>query len=109
MMRGHPSEQRLQRWLEAESGDRYAGHIAHCPLCQERLEQMTALEPQVREQLTSDLSAPSTLEQRIRDHLERKLADRETMAVLGELMNTGLRTSQVLLTGEQQEEEDDNG
>jgi tetratricopeptide (TPR) repeat protein len=43
---GHPSDAQLQAWLDGLPGslNTLSGHINDCPTCQERLEQLTALD-----------------------------------------------------------------
>lgn len=108
-MAEHPSDRRLQRWVEGRRTLLTSNHVQHCPQCAQRLEEMTALEVGLRERLTSDLSPADLVAKRMTERLERAFADRETMSVLIDLMNNGLRTSQVLLEGQLEGEDERDG
>lgn len=102
----HPSDRGLSRWAAGRPSLRSSDHAQHCPQCQERLEQITELEPQVRAQLEASLAPTESFEARLRDRLEQKVSNREALAVVADLMDAGLRTSQMLVEGEQKEEDD---
>jgi hypothetical protein len=76
-------------------------------MCLERLEQITELEPRLRADLETNLAPQPSLEQRLWERLEAKLADREALSVFTELMDIGPETSWLLLEGPHKEERDD--
>lgn len=102
----HPSDERLDRWASGEADRRSSGHIVHCLQCQSRLEYLTELEPRLRAELEATLSPGPTLEQRLVQRLERTLSGREAWELMADLLNTGVRTSLLLIEAER--EEDDN-
>jgi hypothetical protein len=95
----HPSDDALGRWSAGGSGRRAARHAEHCPMCLERLEQITDLEPRIRAELELDLMPRPTLENALWDRLEARMAEREAVSVLTELMDVGPETSRLLLEG----------
>lgn len=103
----HPSDAALGRWSGGRRSLRAARHARHCPLCLERLEQITELEPDVRAELEADLTSPSALEQQLWDRLEARLADQEALTVFSELMDVGPQTTWLLLGGTPNDGEDD--
>lgn len=107
----HPSDTRLERWVGGRRTPLISSHVQHCPQCQQRLEDLTTLEGELRQRLTDDLASSEEVARRVRDRLERALADRETMSLLADLLNNGVRTSRVLLDSDrgEQEEEDEHG
>lgn len=109
MAKSHPSDEKLTRWVEGRSTPITNTHIEHCPQCLQRLEDQTALEEDLRQRLADDLAPSRTVSQRLQERLERALADRETMSMLTDLMNNGLRTSHVLLEGDHRDKDDLDG
>ena len=68
-------------------------------MCLERLEQITDLEPRIRSELEADLMPRPALETGLWDRLEARMAEREALSVLTELMDVGTETSRLLLEG----------
>jgi hypothetical protein len=68
-------------------------------MCLERLEQITDLEPRIRSELEADLMPRPALETALWDRLEARMAEREALSVLTELMDVGPETSRLLLEG----------
>lgn len=97
MSRRHPSDDALTRWSEGSASRRDARHVEHCPLCSDRLEQMTQLAPQLRMELEADLMPRALLESRLWDRLEARIANREAVAVLTDLMEVGPTVTRLLL------------
>ncbi|WP_432476094.1 hypothetical protein [Nocardioides sp. GXQ0305] len=95
----HPSDSALGRWSSGGRSWRAARHAQHCPLCLERLELITELEPRLRAELETGLAPQSAWEQTLWDRLEARLADHEAFAVFTDLMDVGPETSWMLLTG----------
>lgn len=109
MAKTHPSDRRLDRWIEGRSTPFTDSHVQHCPQCLQRLEERTALEDELRQRLTDDLTPPDTVARRLQQRLERAFADRETISMVTDLMNNGLRTSHVLLEGDPEDEDENDG
>lgn len=103
----HPSDTRLLRWAEAGKERGLTRHVVHCRLCEQRLETLTGLAPALRAQLTTALAPSSTFEQRLHEHLNQRLRNHETLAVLGELLEVGPLTSRLLLDPDPEDAEDD--
>ena len=95
----HPSDSTLGRWSAGTTSRRAARHAEHCPMCLERLEQITELEPRLRSELAADLMPRPALETRLWERLEARIAEREAISVLAELMDVGPETSRLLLEG----------
>jgi hypothetical protein len=72
---------------------------------------MTTLEDAMLQRLNDDLASPEEVARKVQDRMERAFADRETVALLTDLLGNGVRTSRVLLDGdrEEQDEEDEHG
>ena len=103
----HPSDTSLERWSTGGPSRRAARHAQHCPLCLERLEQITALEPRIRAELEADTMPRPSLEAALWDRLESRIAEREAISVFTELMDVGPATSRLLLEGTVDEGGDD--
>jgi hypothetical protein len=95
----HPSDTTLGRWSAGTRSRRAARHAMHCPMCLERLEQITELEPQIRSELEADLMPRPSLEEALWDRLQARIAEREAISVFTELLDVGPETSRVLLEG----------
>jgi len=108
-MAEHPSDRRLERWAEGRRTPLTNSHVQHCPQCAQRLEEITALEAGLREHLSHDLAPSDLVAARMAKRLEQAFADRETMSVLIDLVSNGLRTSQVLLEGQREDEDESDG
>lgn len=105
----HPSDARLQQWVEGRRAPLTNNHVQHCPQCLDRLEDLTALEDELRHRITDDLAASDAVVRRMRARIERTLADRETMSVLTDLMNNGVRTSHVLFESDPEDKDEHDG
>jgi hypothetical protein len=106
MTLGHPSDKKLAQWATDGKGHRAARHALHCSLCERRLEAHTELAAQLKTDLAASLTPPTAFEQRIRERLNQSLLDRETLAVLADLLNIGPQTSRLLIETEPEEEND---
>ena len=95
----HPSDATLGRWSAGSTSRRAARHAEHCPMCLERLEQITELEPRIRAELGADLMPRPSLESALWERLEARLAEREAISVLTDLIDVGRETSRLLLEG----------
>lgn len=104
---GHPSDEQLARWAAEGKGQRAASHALNCLLCERRLEAITELAPQLREQLAATLEPADTFEERLQERLNQRLFDRETIAVLTDLMDVGPETTRLLLGAEEGNEDDE--
>lgn len=99
----HLSDAALSSWSAGRTSRGAARHLEHCPLCLARVEQMTELEPRVREDLEATLMPLRSLEEAVWDRLEARVADREALSVLTELIDVGPATSLLLLGGVEDE------
>ena len=72
----------------------------HCPMCLERLEQITELEPQIRSELEADLMPRPSLEEALWDRLQARIAEREAISVFTELLDVGPETSRAAAGGD---------
>lgn len=103
----HPSDEQLARWADGGKARRVESHAMDCPLCERRLEAITALEPRIRDQLAESLEPSDTFEQRLRERLNQRLLDQETLEVLIDLAGTGPAASGLLLGLDMDTEEGD--
>lgn len=99
----HLSDAVLTSWSAGRTHRGAARHLEHCPLCLARVEQMTELAPRVRADLEASLMPQRSLEEALWDRLEARVADREAMSVLTELIDVGPATSLLLLGGVEDE------
>ncbi len=104
----HPSDLALDRWSSGSTSRRTARHAGHCPLCLERLEALTELEPVLRSELESDRMPRAALETKLWDRLEATIANREALSVITDLMDVGPQTTRLLLEGTVDEGRDDD-
>jgi hypothetical protein len=104
----HPSDDALTKWSEGTASRRAERHVEHCPLCLDRLEQMTQLAPQLRTQLEADLMPHDLLESRLWDRLEARIANREAVAVLTDLMEVGPTVTRLMLDAHVDRGDDDD-
>ncbi len=95
----HPSDAQLVRWAKDGTGQRAAHHIGHCPWCEHRLEAITELGPQLREQLGAALEPTESFEDQLQERVNQWLLNQETFAVLSDLVDTGPETARLLMTG----------
>ncbi len=103
----HPSDTTLGRWSAGSGSRRAARHAQHCPMCLQRLEQITELEPRIRAELGADHMPRPSLENALWERLETRIAEREALSVLTELMEVGPETSRLLVEGTVDEGGDD--
>lgn len=103
----HPSDAQLIQWATHGTGQRAANHIGHCPWCEGRLEAITELGPQLRQQLGAALEPTESFEQRLQERVNQWLLDRETFAVLSDLVDAGPETARLLMAAEERDADDE--
>jgi hypothetical protein len=103
----HPSDAELARWAKDGTGQRAANHIEHCLWCERRLEAITELGPQLREQLDAALEPAESFEQRLHERLNQWLLNQETFAVLSDLVDVGPETARLLIAAEERDRDDE--
>lgn len=102
----HPSDRQLLRWTATGKGRSTARHALHCSLCERRLEVLTELGPQAKARFTAALAPSRAFEERLQTRVNQRLVNQETLAVIGDLMEVGPRTSWLLLEPHPEDEED---
>lgn len=103
----HLSDAALSSWADGRAHRGAARHVEHCPLCLDRLEQMTELEPGVRSDIEASLMPLRSLEEALWDRLEARVADREALSLVTDLIDVGPATSMLLLGGAEDDGEHD--
>jgi hypothetical protein len=103
----HPSDEQLARWVQDGTGQRAQRHAVQCPFCERRLDALTELAPQLRQQLAASVEPGEAFAQRLQERLDQRLFDQETLAVLTDLADVGPETTRLLLAAEERDEDDD--
>ncbi len=100
----HPSNKKLQRWLDAdgESGEpideSVDAHVANCDRCATRLEELAQPVPELTAALTQSLRAPEDLVQRLGARMTDTIRNQEDLRLFFELMGIPLATVRNLMT-----------
>ncbi len=112
MIRRHPIDGLLHRWLDADddaNGDvaKVSAHLESCARCAGRIEQLVELDSPpggpVGDALVTLLSPPAGLTARVERRVVDRLGARQMAAVVGDLLGAAIETSKLLLTEEDHE------
>ncbi len=112
MIRRHPSNDALRRWLQADNESdlpEVTEHVDDCLRCATRLEELAAKSDAeldssgIASALVNLLAPPEGLSDRVEDKVNDRLSSRQVVSVLGDLFGAGFETSKLLLTEEDNE------
>lgn len=102
-MKRHPSRKQLRAWSDG-AHDRLSSHIERCDRCVVLLEEMTLLDPGIRQVLVRVTQPRPGFTERIETAVEERRKSAETWSVVGDLFSLGWRTFDALV-----EEEGEDG
>ncbi len=106
MIRRHPTNAALRRWLDTESVEELpevSAHVDRCSRCAakiEALDDVVGEEPGIAAALISLLEPADGLAARIEHGVNDRLGSRQMALVLGDLFAAAVETSKLLLTEE---------
>lgn len=93
----HPSQRRLQRWLQTGDSRLVENHIDLCERCQSVLDALSALDERVVAGLESATSPPLDLGERTTGGVEERLRNEATAGTFLDLFGIGWKTVQAAL------------
>lgn len=97
----HPSNARLSRWAHGEEPG-LDDHVENCLRCATRIENFDEENAGgVNFALMQILKPPAELRPRIHEGIQRKLAERGDMSLIGDLIGLPYQTARVLSQGAQ--------
>ena len=96
-MSRHPSRQRLQRWLETGETRRVDRHVDECVVCQETLEELSALDEDLVADLQAATTPPVDITERTHGGVRSRLRDEAAFGAFLELFTIGTDTVRTIL------------
>ncbi len=93
----HPSNRKLQRWLDDGEPQDVDEHVAGCVRCANRLEELATPLPELSQALSRSMQAPDDLVQRLGVRMTESMRTREDLRLLLELMGVPLATVRSLM------------
>ncbi len=85
----HPSRRRLQTWLDSGRPRRIDRHVAECRVCQEDLDELSALDDSTLSDLVAATEPPEDLTDRVADGVDTRLRDEASAAAFADLFTIG--------------------
>lgn len=96
----HPNRRRLQRWLDTGEPRRVAKHIAACVRCQEKLEELTALDEGLVADLQAATTPPEDLTDRTQGGVDARLRNEAALGAFLDLFVIGWDVTRTVLDPE---------
>jgi hypothetical protein len=97
MSRGHPTDQVLLGWLDSAKPGRVGRHVDDCEQCLDRLDQLSAFDTGLLDELDSASAPPVDLARRTTGGAHGRIAAEEAMSTLVELFGLPWQTAVVML------------
>ena len=97
----HPSNRKLERWLDDGESLDVDEHVATCSRCANRLEEMASPGAELGAALQASLRAPDDLVQRLGVRMTQSMRNREDLRMFLELMGISWPTVRNLMTEEE--------
>jgi hypothetical protein len=98
---GHPSRDRLKRWLNAAEGDdpKLDAHLETCGRCAAVIEALAedGGGATISQALLDVLSGPPGLSTRLEQQVVARLGSREWLGLMAELFGAGVETGRMLI------------
>ncbi|MEM7094122.1 MAG: hypothetical protein AAF567_14040 [Actinomycetota bacterium] len=91
----HPSDRRLQQWLDGEESELDA-HVESCQRCADRIEHLAAATTPLRGPLLQLLAPPDGLGDLLRGGIDDRMRTREDLTLVGELFGLPIRAARVM-------------
>jgi hypothetical protein len=85
----HPNRRRLQRWLETGDTRRVTKHIERCSVCQETMEELSALDEKLVADLQAATSPPADLRERTHGGVDMRLRNEAAVGAFLDLFTLG--------------------
>lgn len=96
-MSAHPDDAALQAWLVTGRPTRVERHLDACGRCLGRVEELSALDPELRTELDSVTAPPGDMAARTGRRVQGRLAAQEALSVVAELFALPWRTLDALV------------
>jgi hypothetical protein len=104
-MSRHPSNQRLQAWLESGGPARVGKHVDGCERCMALLEELSDLGDTLVAELSDALAAPTDVEDRTARQVESRLRDEAAFTAFLDLFTVGWFATKTILDIEEESDE----
>lgn len=113
----HPSPRRLQTWLDTGGPRRVDHHVGNCEDCQQKLDDLSALDDTTVSDLVAVTAPPGDLTDRVAEGVDTRLRDEAAATVFADLFFIGWDfvrcivdpDPEITFSGDETEQHDDSG